>query len=51
MTKRIFRSIITVAALVLVSCLIFIMGVLYEYFSGQFQKELQQAALDGLELS
>lgn len=44
MTKRIFRSIITVAALVLVSCLIFIMGVLYEYFSGQFQKELQQAA-------
>lgn len=42
MTKRIFRSIVTVSALVLASCLIFIMGVLYEYFSGQFQKELQE---------
>ena len=44
MVKRIFRSVVLVAALVLVTSLVCIMGVLYQYFNGQFQKELKSEA-------
>ena len=41
MTKRIFRSIMLVSALVLVIGLGFIMGILYHYFGSQIEKELK----------
>lgn len=41
MTSRIFRSICLVALAVFLSCLILIMGVMYEYFSGVQQKQLK----------
>lgn len=44
MTKRIFRSIFFVSAIVLLAGLALIMGILYQYFDGQLQKELQNEA-------
>lgn len=41
MTKRIFRSICFVAIAVFLASLILIMGVLYDYFSGVQQRQLQ----------
>ena len=41
MTKRIFRSICFVAIAVFLASLILIMGVLYSYFSGVQQRQLQ----------
>ena len=41
MTSRIFRSICLVALAVFLSCLILIMGVMYEYFSGVQQEQLR----------
>lgn len=41
MTKRIFRSICFVAIAVFLASLILIMGVLYSYFSGMQQRQLQ----------
>lgn len=41
MTKRIFRAILIVAAAVLAACLIIIMGVLYEYFTGLSETQLR----------
>ena len=46
MTKKIFRSIFLVALIVLLCCLVLIMGVLYEYFTGLQLAQLRtQAAL------
>ena len=44
MTSRIFRSIFLVASLVLVAGLTFTMGILYQYFGKQLEKELQNEA-------
>ena len=44
MTKRIFRSVIAVAAVVLAASLVLILGVLYEYFSTELQTELKDEA-------
>lgn len=41
MTKRIFRSILIVAAAILIACLVIIMGVLYEYFTGLSETQIQ----------
>ena len=52
MTKKIFRSILTVALVILVSSLIMITGVLYDYFrsvqKNQIRTELEFAA-EGVE--
>lgn len=44
MTKRIFRSIFCVSALVLVAGLVLMLGVLYPYFNDQLEKELDRKA-------
>ncbi|MBE5039672.1 sensor histidine kinase [Ructibacterium gallinarum] len=44
MTKRIFRSIFFVAAVVLIAGFALIMGTLYRYFDNQLHKELQNEA-------
>ncbi len=44
MTKRIFRSIFCVSALVLVAGLVLMLGVLYPYFNDQLEKELDREA-------
>lgn len=44
MTKRIFRTILLVSALVLVCGLACVMGVLYSYFSSQLKQELHDKA-------
>ncbi len=41
MTKRIFRSILTVALAALLACLVLITGVLYGYFEERVERELQ----------
>ena len=41
MTKRIFRSILTVSIVVLLACLVLIVGVLHGYFEDRVQEELQ----------
>ena len=41
MTKRIFRSILTVSIAVLLACLVLIVGVLHGYFEDRVQEELQ----------
>lgn len=40
MTKKIFKSILITAGLVFISCIVLIMGVLYEYFEAQQKKQL-----------
>lgn len=45
MTKKIFCSILTVSSLVLLSCFVLIMGVLYSYF-GSLQKKQMKTELD-----
>lgn len=40
MTKRIFRSMFLLAAVILTACLILIMGVLYQYFSSRHNSEI-----------
>ncbi|MGN1048613.1 MAG: ATP-binding protein [Eubacteriales bacterium] len=40
MTKKIFRSVFLVAMAVLLACFVFILGVLYEYFSSEQEKQL-----------
>ncbi len=46
MTKRIFRSIVTVAAAMLVACFVMILGVLYHYFMGVSEGQMRaQTAL------
>lgn len=54
MTKRIFRSIFTVALTVFLACLVIIMGALYEYFSSAQMNQLKtqtELAASGVELS
>ena len=41
MTKRIFKSILTVAAAILVACFIIILGMLYDYFTGLSETEMK----------
>ena len=41
MTKRIFRSIMLVSAVCMVTGLAFLMGVLYHFFGNQLEKELK----------
>ena len=43
MTKRIFRSILLVAGAVLLASIVLIMGVLYGYFGGVQEQQLQDA--------
>lgn len=45
MTKRIFQSIFIVALAVLVASLVFIMGMLYEYFFDQYKTQLKHEAI------
>ena len=45
MTKRIFQSIFVVALLVLIASLIFIMGMLYDYFFDQYKEQLKNEAI------
>ncbi len=45
MTKRIFQSIFIVALAVLVASLVFIMGMLYEYFFDQYKTQLKNEAI------
>ena len=45
MTKRIFRSIMLVSAVCMVTGLAFLMGVLYHFFGNQLEKELKAEAL------
>ncbi len=46
MTKRIFKSILAVAAAVLAACFIIILGMLYDYFTGLSETEMKtQTAL------
>ncbi len=45
MTKRIFQSIFMVALAVLLASLVFIMGMLYDYFSEQYKIQLKNEAL------
>ena len=52
MTKRIFRSIFTVAAVILLASFVLITGVLYEYFSNKQVDQLNMQthlAAQGLE--
>ena len=42
MTKRIFRSIFSVSAVILVISIGLIMGLLYGHFGDQLEKELKQ---------
>ena len=44
MTKRIFRSIMLVSAVCMVTGLAFLMGVLYHFFGNQLEKELKAEA-------
>ena len=45
MTKRIFRAIFFVSTVVLMAGLALIMGILYQYFNGQLEKELKNEAV------
>lgn len=45
MTKRIFRSIFSVSAVILVISIGLIMGLLYGHFGDQLEKELKQEAV------
>ena len=45
MTKRIFRSIMLVSAVCMVTGLAFLMGVLYHFFGNQLEKELKAEEL------
>lgn len=45
MTKRIFRSIISVSLITFVACFAFIMGILYQYFNNQLLSELKNEAV------
>ena len=45
MTKRIFRSIFSVSAVILVISIGLIMGLLYGHFGDQLKKELKQEAV------
>ena len=45
MTKRIFRSIFSVSAVILVISIGLIMGLLYGHFGDQLEKELKQDAI------
>ncbi len=44
MVKRIFSSILLVSSSVLLVGLIFIIGILYQHYRGQLEKELQNEA-------
>ena len=53
MTKRIFQSIFIVALAVLIASLVFIMGMLYDYFFDQYKEQLKNEAIyvaQGIEL-
>lgn len=45
MSKKIFKSIMLVSAVVLALGLAFVMGILYRYFGGQIQMELEKQAV------
>ena len=49
MTKRIFRSIMLVSAVCMVTGLAFLMGVLYHFFGNQLEKELKVKKLPSSE--
>lgn len=54
MTKRIFRAICTVAAIVLLASTVLIMGILYDYFSASRMQQLRDEtalAAQGAEIS
>ena len=54
MTKKIFKSIVIVAAAVLLASFVIILGCIYEYFGGIQEKQLQDElslAVAGVELS
>lgn len=44
MNKKIFRSSVTVALIVLLSSIVLIMGILFQYFENQLQSELESEA-------
>lgn len=44
MNKKIFRSSVAVALAVLLSSIVLIMGILFQYFENQLQSELESEA-------
>lgn len=42
MTKRIYRAIVVVSMIILIACLVFIMGIMYEYYGSRVEADLKE---------